>query len=37
MLRPGELAVNEVGGTLYVGTSQTETLSGSTVTDMGAF
>ena len=37
MLHPGELAVNEAGGTLYIGTSQSENLSGNTITDMGTF
>jgi hypothetical protein len=37
MLRPGELAVNEVGGTLYIGSSESQNLSGNTITDMGTF
>jgi hypothetical protein len=38
MLQHGELAVNEVGSTLYIGTTNTENLSGENfVTDMGKF
>lgn len=38
MLQHGELAINEVGGgTLYIGTSQSQNLSGNTITDMGTF
>lgn len=37
MLLPGELAVNEVDNTLYVGGTETENLSGNTITDLGTF
>jgi hypothetical protein len=36
-LQRGELAMNEVDNTLYLGSNQTQNLSGNTVTDMGAF
>lgn len=37
MLQHGELAMNEVDNTLYVGTTESEDVSGNIVTDMGTF
>lgn len=36
-LQQGELAMNEVDNTLYIGTSQSLNLSGGQVADMGTF
>jgi hypothetical protein len=36
-LNPGELAFNEVDGTLYIGTTNTNTTSSSGVEDPGFF
>jgi len=38
MLQSGEMAMNEVNNTLYIGTTNTDNLSGENiVTDMGNF
>ena len=37
MLRPGELAVNEVDNILYTGSTLVEDTSGDIVTDLGTF
>lgn len=36
-LQPGELAMNEIDHTLYIGTTETLPASGNTITDLGTF